>query len=149
MSGVAVVRWLLANNSAVLAALGAGPPAAADRIKAGDLPLNTVMPAISVTQVDSIPLNFIRINETQKMYTERVQVSVLFKGPQGSPAGLGYPGVVAMMKLIPPACPSQRGTVNNIVVDSIVPAGEGPDLSDDATALYSRSTDFIVKWIGA
>jgi hypothetical protein len=27
-------------------------------------------------------------------------------------------------------------------------AGEGPDLSDAATELYSRSRDFIVRWTG-
>ena len=116
---------------------------------AGDLPLNTVMPAIAVTQVDSIPHNFIRTNEALKMHTDRVQVSVLFKGPEGSPAGTGYPGVRALLKLVLAACPSQRGTVNNIVVDSITPDIEGPDLQDAATALYSGSRDFIVRWIGA
>ena len=143
MSGVAVIRYLLANNAPVLAVV----PAA--RIMAGDLPLNTTLPAISVMQISSIPYNFLRINEANKLHTDRVQVSVLFKGPQGTSAGTGYPGVRALLRLVLAACPSQRGTVNGIVCDSIVPDLEGPDLYDDATALYSASRDFIVKWIGA
>ena len=141
MSGVTVVRFLLANNAQVLAVVPA------TRIMAGDLPLNTVMPAIAVTEISSVPLNTIRVNESPKLHTERVQVSVLFKGPQGSPAGTGLPGVKALLKLVLAACPSQRGTVNGVSVDSIVPDIEGPDLSDDATALYSGSRDFIVKYV--
>lgn len=142
MSGVAVLRYLLANNAPVLAVCPA------TRIMAGDLPLNTVMPAIAVMQISSVPLNTIRINESPKMHTERVQVSVLFKGPQGTPAGAGVPGVKALLKLVLAACPSQRGTVNGIAVDSITPDIEGPDLSDDATALCSQSRDFLVRWVG-
>lgn len=146
MSGVYVIRYLLANNAPVLAALGAGPPAAAARIMTGDFPVGTVMPAISVNQIDSIPFNLLKINDTPKLHTDRVQVSVVFKGPQGSPVGTGYPGVRALLKLVLAACPSQRGVVNNIQVDSIVPDIEGPDLQDDATALYSGSRDFLVRW---
>lgn len=143
MSGVAVIRSLIAANTAVLAVVPAS------RIIAGDLPLLTVLPAISITQVSSIPLNLLRTNGANKLHTDRVQVSVLFKGPQGTPSGTGYPGVKALLKLVLAACPSQRGTVNTFAVDSIQPDMEGPDLSDEATSLYSGSRDFIVKWIGA
>lgn len=143
MSGVTVIRYLLANNSPVLAVIPA------TRILAGTLSLKTVLPAISVTQISSVPFNTLRTNEANKLHTDRVQVTWLFKGPQGSPAGSGYPGVRAMSRLVLAACPSQRGTVNGIAVDSIVPESEGPDLSDDAEALYSCSRDFTVKWVGA
>lgn len=146
MSGVAVVRYLLANNAAVVAALGAGPPVAIARIMAGDLPLNTVMPAIGIIQISSVPWNTVKMNEARVQHTDRVQVSVLFKGPQGTPAGAGYPGVRSLLKLVLAACPHTHGTVNGIDVDSIIPMEEGPDLSDDATALYSGSRDFQVRW---
>jgi hypothetical protein len=104
---------------------------------------------ILVGQVDSNPLNFIRINETQKLYTDRVQVSCLLNDATATQPGLGYPGLNALLKLIPAACPSQRGTVNGIIVDSITPLGEGPDLPDPEIGLVSRSCDFFVRWIGA
>ena len=143
MSGVAVIRSLLATNSGVLAVV----PAA--RIQSGDLPLNTVMPAIAVTQVSGIPRLTVAMTEPNRLNTDRVQVSVLFKGPQGTPAGTGYPGVRALLVLVLAACPNQRGTINGVAVDSILPDIEGPDLTDVATALYSGSRDFIVKWRSA
>ncbi len=149
MSGVAIIRSLLANNAALVAALGAGPPVATSRIMAGDLPLNTVMPAIAVTQISSVPRNTAKMNETKVQHTDRVQVSVLVKGPQGTPAGAGYPGVRSLLRLVLLACPHARGTINSFDVDSITPDVEGPDLSDDATALYSGSRDFIVRWNSA
>lgn len=140
MSGVAAIRYLLANNTAVLAVVPAS------RIMAGDLPLNTAMPAISVTEVDSQPRNTVAMNEPNRMHTERVQVSVLFKGPQGTPAGTGVPGVKALLPLVLAACPHTHGSVNGVNVVSILPDTEGPDLADQATALYSGSRDFIVTW---
>jgi hypothetical protein len=116
---------------------------------AGDLPLNTIMPAIAVTQISSSVRLTLRMSETPKMHTDRVQVSVLFKGPEGSPAGTGYPGVRALLKLVLAACPNQRAIINGVDVDSILPDIEGPDLQDDETALYSCSRDFLVKWISA
>lgn len=142
VSGTAIIRYLLANNTPVTAVIPA------TRIMAGDLPLNTVLPALSVTQISSVPYNLLRINESHKVHTDRVQVTALFKGPQGSPAGTGYPGVKSLLALVLAACPNQRGTVNSISVDSITPDMAGPDLYDDATALYSGSRDFLVRWIG-
>lgn len=140
MSGVAVIRYLLANNQAVLAVVPA------PKIMAGDMPLNAVLPVITVMQISSVPRNTVKMNEARVQHTDRVQVSVLLKGSDGDPAGAGYPGVRSLLKLVLAACPHTHGTVNGIDVDSILPDVEGPDLSDDATALVSGSRDFIVRW---
>lgn len=140
MSGVIVIRYLLANNAPVLAVV----PAA--RIVAGDLALNMALPAIAIEHVSGVPHNLIRTNEPQKLHTDRVQVSALFKGASGTPPGTGYAGVKALLKLILAACPSQYGVINGINVLSIQPEIEGPDLSDAATSLYSGSRDFIVSF---
>jgi hypothetical protein len=137
MSGVSVIRWLLANNAPVQAVVPA------TRIMAGVLPLNTVIPAISITQVTSMPLNLIKTNEPNKLHKDRVQVTVLFKG---SPIGGGYPAVKSMLRLVLAACPSQRGVINGVKVDSIAPDVEGSDLYDEVADLHSCSRDFIVKW---
>src|SRR5690606_14353180 len=104
------------------------------------------LPAISVMQISSVPYRFIRINESHTLYTDRVQITVLFKGQEGAPAGEGYPGLSALMKMIPWACRSRRGTINSVNVDSIVPQGEGPDFYSDQLSITSRSCDFIVKY---
>ena len=143
MSGVAVIRSLLANAAAVTSVVPA------TKIMAGDVPLNTALPAISVTQISSVPRLTVSMKDPKTQHTDRVQVTVLVKGPQGTPAGTGYPGVKALLKLILAACPNMRATVNGIYVDSILPEMEGPDLFDEATALYSGSRDFMVRWNAA
>lgn len=140
MSGVAVVRYLLANNAGVLAVVPA------TRILAGDLPLNTPMPAIAVTQVSSVPLNLMRTNEANKVHTDRVQVTVYRKA---EPDDRGYPGLKSLLDLVLSACPSQYGTVNGVSVQSIVPDVEGPDLPIPELSIFTRSRDFIVRWVGS
>lgn len=143
MSGVSVIRYLLANNAPVVAVIPA------TRVIAGPVPLGTVLPALTITLIDSVPLNYVRTNEANKLHMDRVQVSALFYGAKASTPGTGYLGVYQMMKLVLAACPSQRGTVNGFAVDSIRPDLLGPDLHDQETDLYSSSRDFFVRWIGA
>lgn len=132
MSGVYVIRYLLANAAAVTAVVPV------TRIKNGVIPLNTTLPAISVTQISSVPYNTIRINETPKMHTDRVQVTCL---------STDYAQIKSLLALVLAACPSQCGTVNSVSVDSITPESEGPDLYDQATNIHEGSRDFIVKWL--
>jgi len=131
MSGVSAIWYLLKTNAPVIAVVPA------ERIKAGDLPLNTVLPAISVTQVDSVPLNQLQINETPKVHVDRVQVSVLVKVESTSRS---------LLKLVLAACPSQYGSVNGISVLGITPDIEGPDFSDESVPIYTGSRDFFVRW---
>jgi hypothetical protein len=137
VSGVAIVRYLLANNAPVVAVV----PAA--RIMAGDLPVGTAIPAISVTQIDSLPLNTLRINESPKRHTDRVQVTVYRKG---EPDDRGYPGLRTLLNLILAACPGQRGTVNGFAVESIIPDIEGPDIPIPEERVFTRSRDFLVSY---
>jgi len=113
---------------------------------AGDLPINVTLPAIAITQISGSQRLTVAMNEAPKLHTDRVQVSVICKGPQTATPGTGYPGVNTILKLVLAACPNQNGTINTFAVDSILPDIEGPDLQDDATSLFSRSRDFIVKW---
>lgn len=142
MSGVSAVRYLLANNGPLTAVV----PAA--KIFAGVVPLNTVLPAISVTQVSGVPNLTVAMTEAGKIQTERVQVTVLVKGAQATPPGTGYGGQKSIMRLVLAALPNQSGTVNTVKVDSILPDGEGPDLFDDASGVYEQGRDFIVRFHG-
>ena len=140
MSGVAVVRYLLANNGQVLSVV------AAKNVIAGDLPINTVLPAISISQISSVPRNTVAMSGSGVLHTDRVQAAAIVKGPLGTPSGLGYPGVKAILKMILAACPNMRGTVNGVAVDSILPDIAGPDLYDEASDIFSGSLDFIVRY---
>lgn len=132
MSGVSVVRYLLANNAPVVAAVGS-----AARIVFGEIALNTVLPAIEVRQISGTPRNTLAMSETGTLHSDRVQVTCLAKT---------WAAKEAIMALLLAACPNQRGTVNSVVVDSIIRDNEGPDLSDPATSIYAKSRDFMVRW---
>lgn len=140
MSGVAIIRALLAANARLIATVPA------TRIKAGDLPLSTVLPAISVKQISSIPRLIVSGDIRNTQHTDRVQVSGWVKGPEGDPAGDGYPGVRSLMALVFEALGPTRGIVNGFSCDSVTPDLEGPDLSDTTRAEYGASRDYIVKW---
>lgn len=131
MSGVAIVRYLLANNNGVLAQV----PAA--RIQAGILPLATVLPAISLKQVSGISRNTVAMNSQKYLWTERVQVTVLAKD---------YPAKKTLLGLVRAALPLSRGTVNGFDCDSILDDIEGPDLDDAETGIYEQSQDYMVRF---
>lgn len=139
MSGVAVVRYLLANSAPFIAQIPA------TRITAGDLPLNIGLPACSVKLISGTPRNTVAMTESPRLHTDRVQVSFL---TADEPVGRGYPGIKALQALALTACANQSGTVNGVAVDSILPDVEGPDLTDDASKIRQGSRDFIVKWRG-
>lgn len=137
-SGEAVIRYLLANSSAVLAIVPAS------RIYVGELPLGTAMPAIEINQISSGQRNTISNDRTPKQNTDRVQVTV-YRG--ATPGDSGHPGLKPLLTLILSACQGQHGTINGIVVDSITPDVEGPNLPIPDLSIFTRSRDFIVKFI--
>jgi hypothetical protein len=131
MSGVAVIRHLLATNSTLVAQV----PAA--KIMAGVIPLNSVLPAVSVTEVDTVDRTTLGMNTTKVLLTERVQVTVMTKS---------YTLQKTLLDLVRKACPNSRGTINGVEVESIVPDGSGPDLSETELGIYMQSRDFIVRF---
>lgn len=131
MSGVAVIRHLLASNATLIGQV----PAA--KIMAGPIPINTALPAISVAQVSGMQRNIVGMNAAKYMATDRVQVTVM---------AATYPLQKSILALIRAACPNTRGTVNGVDCDSILPDVEGPDFRDDTAAIFMQSLDFIVKF---
>ena len=60
-----------------------------------------------------------------------------------------YPTAKQLIPLIIDACPSQRGTINGVFVQSITFEFMHPDLDDESVADYvipSAGCDFIVRW---
>jgi hypothetical protein len=143
VSGVRVIYGLLSTY-----ALGSPTVVASASIKAGDLPINTPLPAISITHVSSVQRLTLAMTEANRMHTDRVQVTWMVKNQQGYPQGSDYPLLVTLGAWILAACPNQHGTVNGVNVDSILPDSEGPDLPLPDESILTRSRDFIVRWIG-
>lgn len=130
MSGVAVIVAKLKAHAPLTAVV------ASARIMAGNLPLNTALPAISVTQISSVPRNTVSMADSE-FNTDRVQVTVMAKT---------YPSLRSILRLVLAACPHTRGTVNGIACDSITPEAEGPDFSDEELTMVAGSRDFNVTW---
>lgn len=131
MSGTAIIRSLLATNSPLIAVI----PAA--RIFAGAIPLNTVLPAIAVTQISGVQRNILGMNGIKYQVTDRVQVTVL---------GQSYALQKSYMTLIRAALPHTRGTVNGFNCDSIIQDVEGPDMYEQTSAIYQQSQDYFIKY---
>jgi hypothetical protein len=140
MSSVTVIVNRLKAHAPLVALV----PAA--RIMAGELPLNTALPAIAVTLVSSLPRLTVPVPGTKVMNTDRVQVTVAAAGVQTTTAGTGYKGMKDILVLVLAACGNVSGTVGGVKVDSIRPDIEGPDFFNDAPAMALGSRDFLVRW---
>lgn len=140
MSGVAAIRDLLASAAGVTALV----PAAS--IRSGPVPLDSSLPAIAITTISAVE-GFVAAAQTgTKMYAERVQVTAYVK--QAPAGGTDYPGLDAIFAAVRAACTNRSGTLNGVSVDSILLAGQGPDIPPDTSQILERSVDFLVKWHG-
>lgn len=131
MSGVAIVRHLLASNATLTAQV------VASKIFSGVIPIRTTLPAISVVQISGVPRHTVAMSESARFVTERVQVSVVAKS---------YASQKSLLALVRAALPLSRGTVNGFSCDSIVQDSEGPDIFDAEASIYEQSQDFIVRF---
>lgn len=134
MSGVAVIRAKLAAHVPLTTEVPA------TRIKAGELPLNTILPAISVVDIDSIPRKTVAMTETL-LHSDRVQVTVHVRKQED-----GYPVLQEILALVLAACPDTKGTVNGVACDSILPDLAGQSGEGVADYILQGSRDFIVKF---
>ena len=131
MSGVAIIRSILAANTALTAQVPA------TKILAGVIPLNTVLPAISIAQISGVQNNTLGMNGAKYLATDRVQVTVMAKT---------YPTQKQILELVRAACPNTRGIINTFACDSILPDTTGPDIYDSENIIYFQSLDFKVTF---
>lgn len=131
MSDVKVVCHLLKNNAPLIAVV----PAA--KIMAGRIPQNTALPAIGVMHVSTVRRHPVAGTATE-LCTSRVQITV---------HAATYPTQKSILVLIRAALPRTRGTVNGVVVDSLMHELDGPDMSDDEAGIFEESVDYVVKFI--
>lgn len=130
MSGVSIVRFLLAANTALVAQV----PSV--RIMAGVLPVGTTLPAISITTISAVERKTVTMADSHQV-TERVQVNVEAKS---------YPSQKSILALVRAALPLSRGTVNSVSVDSVTHDSDGPDIYDMDAGIYVQSSDFFVRY---
>lgn len=140
MSGTAIVRALLANYEPLTALV----PAA--RIRAGILPENTVLPAVSVTSISENEQETTARNLTGKMIRERVQVTVLAK-ENGD--GSGYAAMKRALRAAALGPGVHTGVVAGYHVRSVLPWGVGPEIPPGDDKIFEQSRDFMVTFIEA
>jgi hypothetical protein len=130
MSGVAALRHLLSHHTPLTAVV----PAV--NIVSGVIPQKSPIPAISLMKVSSTERLTVAMVGA-RFNSERVQVTVLART---------YAQRDDIITLVRDACPLSRGTINGVDVDSVLPAGEGPDDDDTQLTIFEGSIDFIVRW---
>jgi hypothetical protein len=129
MSDVKAIRYLLANNSSLTAAVPA------DRI-ASDLPQGVALPAIEVSHISTSYRHTIA-SDGRDQCRSRVQVTV---------HASSRPSQKAIQALVRGALPRLRGLVNGVDVDSILKDAIGPDLRNDEITVFSGSQDFFITY---
>lgn len=130
MSGVAVIYHLLSNDASLTAVV----PAA--KIKAGVVPVNTELPAISIRQISGTELSVIKRGLNQQV-TERIQVTV---------NASTYTQQKEIIELTRDALPGTHGTVNSISVLSLTYESDGPDLEYENPQIFEQSMDYFVTY---
>jgi len=131
VSGVAVIRYLLANNASLTATVSA------DKIKPGLIPINTVLPAVSIRQISGREHQVIKRGSNQ-LVSERIQITAQAKT---------YTEQKAIIALIRAALPGTHATVNGFTVDSLTYESDGPDLEYENPVIFEQSLDYFVKFI--
>lgn len=113
--------------------------ASANNVIVGKKREKAILPAITIRLVSGT--DRLTVSMTHRQFrTQRVQVMV---------HGKTQIQQQRLLEAVLVACPNTRGTLNGIHVDSILPDGEGPDLSDPDAEIYEQSRDFIVRFFPA
>lgn len=132
MSGVAILRALLAANANVVAIT--------PRVVAGVLPQGAQVPALSVSEVSSNEERTVARNMPVRMIRERVQVTALAKD---------YATMKQLLKVASLGPGVHTGIVLGFRVNSILPEGVGPEIPPADDGIYEQSRDFMVTFLEA
>jgi hypothetical protein len=132
MSGVAIIRELLAQHAPVLNIV------TADRVVAGILPQGASLPALSVHSVGDNEEATVARNMPNRMMRERVQVTALTKK---------YTDTARLIKAAYLGPGVKTGFVKGFKVNSIIPLGAGPEIPPGDDGIYEQSRDFMVTFL--
>lgn len=127
---VKVIRALLVADAETIAIVPA------DRIVAGVVPVDTSLPALSVTHISTVPVGAIDAAAEFSLVRSRVQVTVVTAD---------YPAGKDLADVVRRACNFERGMIAGTDVASITRDTVGPDYQDQAGACFG-SVDFMVTY---
>lgn len=132
MSAVVALRAVLVEQAAITDLVPT------KRIYVGVLPMGTVLPAIALTSISATPRNTASMQEARRLHRERVQITVYAKT---------YPRLDQIMLALAQSVKNQRMDIAGISVQSIVPAGVGPDFEGVDPVMFIRSADYVVSYL--
>lgn len=130
MSAEKAIRTLLLAAAPVTALV-------VDRIFPGELPQNTVLPAIGVTHISTVEHPTIDASAAYKLVQTRIECTALAKD---------YASVKALINAIRGACNYAHGAIGGVTVNSIRRDMVGPDMRDSDLTVFGQTVDFIVTW---
>lgn len=127
MSGVAIIRKLLKDQTAI-------------PVIAGVMPQNQVLPAIGVMQISERKHQTLHDAEAE-LIMERVQVTVVTKD---------YATQKEYLKFVKATCKAIEKIISlsdeSVLCKSIIQEFVGPDFYDSEVSVYQQSVDFMVKY---
>jgi hypothetical protein len=129
VSGSSIVRFLLANNAGVVAAVPAS------RIKVGYIRQGAALPAISVKKISGDQENTLAMGASTYMVSQRIQVTLAVQH------GVAVADIWALIRA---ALTPTGATVNGFAVLAILPDSEGPDIEDRQSITDTSSVDYMV-----
>lgn len=132
MSGVSIVRAILANHAPLLALVPK------ERIIAGQVQQGTALPAVSIAEVSNyVKDTSVRRLRRSELVVSRVQVTVL---------AANYASLKAILLACKGSPGMHTGIINGYQVNSAVPVSVGPEMPVGDDKIYEQSRDFVVTF---
>ena len=132
MSAVAIVVALMRAHAPVTALLPS------TSIYAGPVPQGKPFPAISVTEVSSNEQDTVNRDKPKTLVRSRVQVTVLASS---------YQQMKQLLLAAKLGAGNHTGMIGAYEVNSVRPAGVGPEIPPDDAGIYEQSRDFMVTFL--
>ncbi len=132
MTGVEIVGVILRDHPALIERIPV------ERIKAGSLPDNIVLPALLLRTVSSIDRQWLRRSDVWRV-TDRVSVAV---------RASSYADQIAIIQIVKRLCGGLTGDIGGALRVSILTAGTGPDVGGPANS-FEQTQDFRVSFDAA
>lgn len=131
MSAVAIIRALMVAHTPVTVLV----PAA--RVFAGPAPQGVAMPAITLTEVSGAEQDTVSRDRPKSLMRNRVQVTILANS---------YAQMKTLMLATKLGAGTHTGMIGAYQVNSVVPAGIGPEIPTEDSGIYEQSRDFMVTF---
>lgn len=123
-----VIKTLLEATAGVTSVVGT-------RIYGGQIPQDPQLPAISYTKISAIDIPPISASAGQNIAQGRVQVTAF---------AVDYPTTKTLLEAVYQGLRYRSGTIDTVVVISVMPDVEGPDIYDPELLQFYQSRDFLV-----